>query len=160
MARNTGIQASSGGMIGFLDQDDLWLPHKTRVQVEILQQNPEAHYVMAWEACELQEGLEKPSWIPPPFWEKPHLGVHLGTMLIRRSAFGRFGLFDPQYRFVSDHYWLMEVRKEAGTQPVLEQTVMRKRIHTQNESRHNDELSRERILALAHLIRRKKRESV
>lgn len=34
VARNTGIEASVGKWIAFLDADDYWLPHKLRVQIQ------------------------------------------------------------------------------------------------------------------------------
>ena len=41
-ARNTGIAASTGSLIAFLDDDDLWLPNKLALQVPVLQAHPEA----------------------------------------------------------------------------------------------------------------------
>ena len=34
-ARNNGIQHSSGNLIAFLDSDDLWLPQKLEMQLQI-----------------------------------------------------------------------------------------------------------------------------
>jgi glycosyltransferase involved in cell wall biosynthesis len=41
-AKNTGIRASSGTYIAFMDSDDIWMPEKLTRQVTILEQHPEA----------------------------------------------------------------------------------------------------------------------
>lgn len=44
-ARNTGIQAAEGEFVAFCDDDDYWLPHKLRGQVELLNGRPDRHCV-------------------------------------------------------------------------------------------------------------------
>ncbi len=41
-ARNLGIEAAKGDLIGFQDSDDVWLPHKLAAQVAALDANPQA----------------------------------------------------------------------------------------------------------------------
>src|SRR6266566_8733383 len=44
-SRNLGIRRSRGEFIGFLDADDVWLPHKLEQQLAILKAYPEAAMV-------------------------------------------------------------------------------------------------------------------
>jgi glycosyltransferase involved in cell wall biosynthesis len=39
-ARNAGIRASAGEFIGFMDDDDQWLPNKAQVQIDYLNAHP------------------------------------------------------------------------------------------------------------------------
>ena len=40
-ARNKALEKCNGAYIGFLDVDDLWLPEKLEIQIEMMQKNPE-----------------------------------------------------------------------------------------------------------------------
>jgi glycosyltransferase involved in cell wall biosynthesis len=40
-ARNAGIAASRGTVVAFLDDDDMWLPHRLRTQLPLLEGHPE-----------------------------------------------------------------------------------------------------------------------
>ncbi len=48
-ARNTGIRASRGKFVAFLDDDDEWLPHKLELQVPVIEKSSsEVGLVYAW----------------------------------------------------------------------------------------------------------------
>ena len=49
-ARNTGIKASKGDFIAFLDDDDLFLPNKLRLQTDYLESHPDKQAVYCF-AC-------------------------------------------------------------------------------------------------------------
>lgn len=44
-ARNTGITAAEGQLVGFCDDDDLWLPGKVEAQVALLDEDPDIELV-------------------------------------------------------------------------------------------------------------------
>lgn len=46
-ARNAGLKRAGGDFIALLDDDDLWLPFKTEVQIAALERFPEAAYVFS-----------------------------------------------------------------------------------------------------------------
>jgi glycosyltransferase involved in cell wall biosynthesis len=39
-ARNTGLEAATGSLIAWLDQDDIWLPRRLEMGVRTLQDHP------------------------------------------------------------------------------------------------------------------------
>lgn len=44
-ARNVGLKKATGKYIALLDSDDIWLPDKIKRQVEILEKNPNIHFL-------------------------------------------------------------------------------------------------------------------
>jgi glycosyltransferase involved in cell wall biosynthesis len=50
-SRNLGIQRSQGEYVALLDSDDVWLPHKLREQVALMEAHPEAGLVFGRYEC-------------------------------------------------------------------------------------------------------------
>jgi glycosyltransferase involved in cell wall biosynthesis len=100
-ARNAGIRAGSGIYIAFLDADDTWLPCKLRVQVPLLQANPEIGVVYsqsirreAWQERLFPEASRAPSGRVFEAMVVYNFAAHCASLLIRREAFDRAGYFD------------------------------------------------------------------
>ena len=135
VARNVGIKAASGEYIGFLDDDDEWLPEKIEQQVKVLQSDPEIDAVSAlWT---LYEGGKEVRKCAPYTADNLQLKVFLrdvavftSTVLIKKSSIERFGGFDGELLRHQDLQFLVDALKESKFEVLPEYLV---RLHADSE---------------------------
>ena len=96
-SRNAGIRECRGDLIAFLDDDDLWLPGKLASQIALFAGEPNAAMVCA--RVDRFGDAEGP-W-PRSLSKSPDLrsllssnSIACSTVVVRRSALDRSGLFD------------------------------------------------------------------
>ena len=117
-ARNAGIRLSSGPYVGFLDSDDVWMPHKLREHVSVLDSRPDVDLTFSWSAIVAEDGT------PAGHVVKARAGattlediltldpINNGScVVLRREALDRAGPFDTGLRACTDHdMWLRIAR--------------------------------------------------
>ena len=143
-ARNAGVDAARGSLLAFLDQDDEWLPATLRKRVEALRGSPELGFVLGRLEVVLEPGTSWPHWLDPRRRTEPAPGYCPGTLLVRREAFAAAGGFDPRFVSVSDAEWLLRARRAGIRGDVLDDVVLRYRLHAANHS-HDRELFRSEL---------------
>jgi glycosyltransferase involved in cell wall biosynthesis len=133
-ARNRGLALVRTAFVGFLDDDDVWLPHKLRDQLRLFEEHPGAAIVLghtAFQSLDAASGR----------WDsvaEPHLLYHLGAALCRREAFDRIGPFDPNLHSSEDVDWFLRAR-DAGLRIVVSpDTVQLHRRNGENMTRGKD----------------------
>jgi glycosyltransferase involved in cell wall biosynthesis len=111
-ARNAGIEASRGAFICFLDDDDVWLPGRLKLQLPVFERHPEAGAVYS-QVFHTQSGKAYPEpsravsgWIFEALLSGNRMCVH--SVLIRREAFEKTGYFDESLSSYED--WDMWLR--------------------------------------------------
>jgi glycosyltransferase involved in cell wall biosynthesis len=111
-ARNTGIRATTGDYLAFLDSDDVWMPNKLETQIAFMQTNG---YSASCTACYLaRPGGQTVIW---PRYEAGLVrladivwGCFLSpgtTLVCRPSVFKDVGMFDSTLARHEDWDWLL-----------------------------------------------------
>lgn len=104
VGRNAALKRATGEFVAFLDDDDVWLKENMRPQLAFLDAHPEFDAAFG-------QGIYADPELKPygPPWPEVHPGEgkalvrrmlgglfpQIGTVLVRRAAFERYGVFDP-----------------------------------------------------------------
>jgi glycosyltransferase involved in cell wall biosynthesis len=142
--RNDAIDRSSGELIAWIDQDDLWLPDKTECQVELLRKRPEVGLVYSgYEAFDSETGKTIP-WrdrsseaegdVLVPLFVQGCFVASL-TALFRREVLTRrsMRLRETDFSFGDDHYLWLALSLDWQVARI-DDVLARYRRHVGNES--------------------------
>ncbi|MEW5767211.1 MAG: glycosyltransferase [bacterium] len=128
-AKNKGIKEARGEFVAFLDADDIWLPEKLALQMEVFENDPEVSLVHAnvvrfgenWtelEEAQWQERIASPRRRFTGYIFQPLLMQNLictSAAVVKKSCFlddGEVGFFDQELVRAEDHdLWLRIARK-------------------------------------------------
>ena len=118
-ARNQAFQVAVGEWIGFLDDDDVWLPTKLERQMALVQQKPELGLVHSGDyAVDDNLTILYPRTISPEsrgdVFERLLMGnfIFQSCVMIRRDVLEEVGYMDPSLRFAPD--WDLWLKITAG----------------------------------------------
>lgn len=110
-ARNAGLRLAKGEFIAFLDADDVWLPHKTKVMMKVLTENPEIDFLAALRNNEnigfpYQYDHQNLTEITLRKFLIRNIG-QTSTVIFKKNVLENIGYFNEHQRFAEDaNYWL------------------------------------------------------
>lgn len=150
-SRNYGAELAKYKYLAFIDQDDLWMPNKLKIQLDLLSQTESEIYILGHQEFFIEPGFESPKWFKSDWAEKPQKGFVLGSMLIRTATFLDIGKLDETLMLGGDDVdWFARARHRGCIEIMLSEIVLRRRVHDKNASARVT--SKHELL---HLIRKK-----
>ena len=152
-ARNAGIARARGELVALLDGDDVWLPEKLRLQIDHLRAHPALGMVCALYQNFLEPGTPRPPWLSERALGEPQVGG-ISNLLARAEVLRRVGPFDP--RDWSDLDWSLRARDAGFVMGVVQEVLLRRRVHDANVTHTWDGGRKIRFEALRAAIARKR----
>jgi len=138
-ARNAAMQHAQGEWLAFLDQDDIWLPHKLEEQLAIAS-DPMVALIYGRTLCFQENGTEFDDDYFHEFTSLPEgnifpelLGkgcfIAMSSAMIRRTAVHRIGEIPDDINVTPDYFLYLAIASEYQTRAV-QQVVCRYRVHS------------------------------
>ncbi len=159
-ARNLGVENACGDLLAFLDADDLWLPDKLARQTQVLRADPACAAVLARVENFLSPELDASQAARLAKTAAQSGEFAIGALLIRRAAFLRVGCFDARLRHGDFIDWWARASQLPLAYTVLPDLVLRRRLHSSNLTRREQEGRRDYLALLRqHLARQREASS-
>lgn len=144
-SRNHGIKNSSGKYIAFLDSDDIWLPQKLELQIDLMESNKDIGLSYVLYSYLLEDASVK-DIIPKPgnrfrgnvftsLFRTPVI-ANSGAM-VRTQIFNELGLLDenPKLVTIEDYEMWLRISRSWAVDYVDHEAQLLYRIRTDNSSR-------------------------
>lgn len=133
-ARNHGIAHTGGTYIAFLDHDDRWMPQKLQRQLAVMERTGVDYCVTNLRRIPAGGGVDVHAVFERFAHGTPTLGLTPSTVVVRRSAFAKIGLFDGAQGHGCDAAWFARAIDTGARRHDLDEVLVEKLLHDRNTS--------------------------
>lgn len=130
-ARNQGVIEAKGEFVCFFDADDIMIPQRLSLQCRVLTATPDLDFVFG-NLVEFEGEVPKPT--DPAWTAKRKAGLCGGTLMARRTALLKVGLFETRWKIAGFMEWYFRVQDGGFKSRMLDEVVLLRRIHGTNLS--------------------------
>ena len=154
-ARNAALAQAKGDFIAFLDADDYWTNEHLQKLYQPFQSNEEFDIVSGYVEQFLSEDVKNPvRSIPEENQVMP--GYVVGALLINKTVFKKVGLFNEDLTLADTIDWFARVKDFGLSFTMIEDVVLKRRIHTDNTGIRHRNSRQDYVKALMASIKRKR----
>ncbi len=154
--RNFGIRKAQGEYIALCDDDDLWLPEKLEKQLSVFQEYGNAILLVGTNAETFPKGRKNNLMLSQdiilsfyrllfaPFSKTHKTNIYNSSVLLRADVISKIGLFDENKLLIAveDYdYWLRVLRLQNNSVFILNQDLIKYRIHGENITTYDESKS-------------------
>jgi glycosyltransferase involved in cell wall biosynthesis len=155
-ARNRGVAEVRGELLAFLDGDDTWPVQRLERQLGAFMANPRPDLVFGHIEQFLSPELDRAARTQLVCPDAPQPAFLANTMLVAREVWDRVGPFSTTAVRSEFLEWLLRAREHALRELMLDDVVLRRRLHASNHGRVRHDISGEYALTLKRALDRRR----
>ena len=159
-ARNFALQKAKGEWIGFLDQDDMWLPHKLEQQIDYINKNPEISLLHSPQIYVDSDGCTIHHY-PKDFVKKisgfcfkelfEGNKIAVLSVLVKKESLDQIGGFSVENSRADDYQVWLEI-SYCSQLGFTEDALVKYRVHDSNESHNHLKMELAELGVINHFL--------
>lgn len=155
-AYNEAVLAAQGEFIAFLSHDDYWLPGKLDRHLALMKAQASLDYTTSLVEHFLDEGHAPPEGFRTELLGRGVPGSLMEALVVRPRTFAKIGGFDPRFTAGEDTDWFARAKDARLPTALIDEVLVRKRVHGTNYSINAGDLNQHLLRALRGSIARKR----